>query len=682
MGALLDEIDDIRAGRQRPNRTALPQPEDRPQDAAMKRFRGVQNRALFGLRKTGQGMKQLGLAAAEEGGFLPQGSTRAFTKLTLEEREQFINDFNAEFGESVLFDVAEVAGEVAPFLLIPGGGQTAAARVGLGALSGAGAGATQLSSQGESLLSDPERIENTLEGGLVGGAAAPVAQMFPAMKNFFRRRFENSGIESEFAERGRALAERTGVDLKLSQVVDDPFVESMEAFARINPRGERMARDIESRQIQQAQALWQRTIDDFNLKAEFGDQVRNAFDRTMGSSAEGTGLVGARAKQAQRNFAEVDSLTGGEPFIPLTNTLKTLDKLIGEAQTRGSGTAGRALARGLEDIKMEFVNGSASASEMQVLLRRYGAASKGKDQIFKDLDTAAQRRPNGMIFGALQKDLDDAATGSFTLPAKPPGQAREPGAVARALAKARQDYRLASQAIDAVEESAVGKLFGGTRKPNNTEIVDKFIKFNVDDIRNSMKVLESADPQLKAGLQKMWLERKLNEAAQLGPANLPSFSPGRMLELTKKRAEFNAVFDDPAVRAKVDDALEVVQRIIMNNQRRVSSGWLPRVKEALGVMISRDPTFLARFAGGALTPKVIADAAFTKGGMAALREMAGPFNQNRVGAVAAALVNATEERFLSDPLVERSRQRGPRGVLTDTFLPRIPEGARGILEEQ
>jgi len=129
----------------------------------------------------------------------------------------------------------------------------------------------------------------------------------------------------------------------------------------------------------------------------------------------------------------------------------------------------------------------------------YGRAAKGAANIFEDLAPNINRALASRLFGAVNKDFDQAAE---TLG----------GPLKDAFAKANSNYKAHSQSLEYLEMSALGKLAGddlvdaamsGTR--TNTvageAIVKRIAGLHPSTRANSVEILERWNPQLAKDLR-------------------------------------------------------------------------------------------------------------------------------------------------------------------------------------
>lgn len=609
------------------------------------------------LAETYQGLNQATIAGLVKLGVIDKSVYDKFTQMSDQDRKLFYQHFRRDYGETMGTKFADASTRVLLGLTIPGGGGIKAATT-TGAMFGASEYVPGTAPEGQ-------RLANIETGAGFGAGMGVLAKfvsgvgnyiknfinlsskqrnIFKAMDNFDGKQLSDIEIAKMFKvdkalvskirtlKDGLALMDRTGIDFKLSQLSTDVKHEYLESVARLGEKGERLARQIEVNQVIQSYKYWQRVkqklfpvqsinnrlADPDNVK--FGLSVKNTFDKLMGD------LISQRANAATKDFALIDDLANQRPVIPLANFMKTVDELIAKNTMLGAGPKQRQLARELQRYREDFEIPSATGAEIQNLLSLYGAASKGKEDIFKALKEASSKKPYRDLYGALKSDLDNAANGNTE--------------IAQALRSARDHYSLNSALIDDVRQSTIGALFGKTKPPKLEEIQDTFYKMGPRTIRETMDILKSADPTLQRQLQRFWLERELQGATRRGDRDVFGFIAGKMIDMKNNRA-FKAVFNDAESRKLIEDGIQAARRVVVNN-KRTGGKTVARMKEFSGVLASRDKTFLARLGSEVFTPKVISKAMLDPEGIKALNLLTKPFNANRGAAVITTLYNIME----------------------------------------
>jgi len=277
-------------------------------------------------------------------------------------------------------------------------------------------------------------------------------------------------------------------------------------------------------------------------------------------------------------------------------------------------------------IKETFELTNVSVKEMQQLLNNFGEASAGKKAIFKNLDIAAERRPYRMLFGSLKDDLDNAAN------------------YADELKIARSVWKKYSDSLNALEESAIGKFLGkGTI--SGEQAFKRFMALQPSEMTTAFKLVQKTNPNLARTFQADAVSELMALARQPGAKMVPAFSPRKMFDLVRDDARFKAIFNDAKARQGVRNMIEVTRLLMSSPPEMAHAGWMPAIKQAVGVLASRDKTFEARMAGDITIPRLLARAMFTDEGMKALELLRQPYNPARVGAVTGQLYAAIMNNY-------------------------------------
>ena len=648
-----------------------------PQDIVSGFVQNAAQKQQGNLLQTGKGLNNLlvsgpvqaSLQALEGLGILDKGTTDAYTKKTQADREAFDSQFKKDFGDGLGFKAVGATSEIAPLLALPGGAETALGRALSGAVTGGGLESLRF-------LDNPQdRAGNTVKGAGFGAAVSSLGEIIPAIKDFVKSKispaantvdktgtsllakkfpelFDKRGTDllsaattdrQKFIARGEQLAKETGIPFRLVQLDADPIVEGLDEFVRSSAVGERIARSVENVQGVKAYKFFRRTMTKIlsGDKSGFGSRAIKAFQGTLGDAKKGTGLLGARKRNADRLFGLAEK-SGGE--VGLTNTLKAMDGIIAESAQAGAGSSQRALGREIGRIRDELAAGKIKPIEFQNRLAEFGSAAKGTGRVFTDIDTLAERRPANTIYSAMVKDLEEAANSGSK--------------GSQALAKARIQYGKDSALIDGLRETAVGALFKGNVLPAPEKVVTAFNNMPVSQLKASMEILSKADPDLYKSLQRSYIRSFLDKTRVKGPGDVPGVAIAKFLDIKKGSPErFNAVFNDAKSRKMMNTGLEAVQRILVNN-RRTSGRTVSKLKELAGVLASRDATFISRLASEMLTPRYLVEYFGNEKGVEALKTIATVSDKNRLTAALLTLNDIAIRRGLNAPEKGQESQQG------------------------
>lgn len=601
-------------------------PAERPKQAVSMDMRGgvpsggvglglmeLSQRAMGGLAEVPAGIIQAGLDSIDSI-FGEVGDTEPLAG-------QFADAFNearistgkatrASFADSMAFDLAEKAGEIIPAFFLP----TFGIRQGT-AIGGA---------EGLAQFQDDPQNQSRLAAGATGAAFGTAAGALQRTIDFFNPgRFAARGVEDvqKKADAAKALSESTGVDLKLSQVLEDTGAESLEALAKTSLKGERMARAFENKQMLQAFKFLKKTERGLDpSKVDFGTRIKNSFDNTASK------MTKIRSQQAAKDFDAARAATGDLGVIPSNNTKAAIDEILSkfDSEKVRAVPAMRSFLRNVEGLQQKFAEKpSMSVKELQNLMASFGKAADGKGGFFSDV-AGFDKYSTQSIHRALQADL---------------AQASEAGvAGAGELKRARLNYEANSQVIDELKSTTLAKLFNSKTMPAPEKIENAFATMPRSQIKASMEMLGDVDPGLQQGLQRFWLGRAINkgrDAAAALPSGEVRFDPDAVLKNLKNDDTFKAVFNDPRSRGQVMEGVRVLRKLGIGTSRP-SPQLVQKTREGAGVVQSLNGTFVARFLAGTLAPTAFAKTLFTKEGVDNIRLLAKP--TSTPAAVAGAMV--------------------------------------------
>lgn len=453
------------------------------------------------------------------------------------------------------FDVAGMIGSAAPYVAaslaapevtLPGAAGSAGIRIGQAALNsaiqGGLGGAARIAggaiASGGTLPSPGEAAgvveRDALAGGAMGGALHAGVEAIDALRphNIIARYLTNRYAEgaNRAAARGEPpLAEQAAVvgpaGLTPGQETGSKGLLTVEGMLRRNPATADILERMDRGQLQAGKDTLFAFLDKLHQGAtdpvSVGVDAKNAFDKYL------TGITDARRIQAKTDFGFIDTLVGRAPVIAPSNTLAAIEEEMRRAQTPGSGSAAAAIGRDLGKMHDDLAGGRLSGQQFQNLLSQYGDAAAGKGSVFQNIDSASNRRISGRLFGALQQDLDTAAQNPNI-----------PGDVARALTKARDNYRANTAPLDELRQSAVGHLLGDSQRSLAPEdVAASLARQPGTHLAASLGILERADPAFSGLVQRHLVEDAFNRAqppaeqinnALAGGNPAPDWSPGRL----------------------------------------------------------------------------------------------------------------------------------------------------------
>lgn len=235
--------------------------------------------------------------------------------------------------------------------------------------------------------------------------------------------------------------------------------------------------------------------------ANVGDKVGNAFGKLVKD------MTDARTQQGASNFAFLDTSLGNTRYIPLTNFRQQLQKEMDRIPTVGADAEQRSRFIQLQNIasSIDQSSGRASGIDMNGLLSSYSSKMHGNGSMFSAVaPDSADRALAGRLYESLDNDLGAASQ-----------MPQIPKAVADGLNKARQDWRLHSDAITAMKDSVIGKTLGTPTAPSGDAIYAKIASMKPGDIKDTTKILDRADPSVMQDVRARYLEDMINKSSTI-----------------------------------------------------------------------------------------------------------------------------------------------------------------------
>ena len=424
--------------------------------------------------------------------------------------EAYNPEFSADNVSEMFIQPIEMASEVVQF----GPAMFTANPITAALTMAAGEGALQFISSslpGEENLTNEERAFRVVSNGVLGGSTQWAANGFLnwittvnpvknfATKNIVKTIKGKKGSEArEFFEEGLRLQEKYGA-LSLSEISGDKFLRQIEDFLRGYYLTRGQGADLAFEQITNTATAIQNMMKQLYGKQGgplLGNKISTAYNNILDN------LIKNRKVRADEGFANLSKLkdqNSGKIVdfseIPLLNTnnfVAKLDELI--AQYKPMGTGDDSLYRSLLDARASLLDdtggeGVLTALQFQNLISQYSSAAAGTGSVFKDLGAAAQKRPSRELLDALNKDLDQTIESGLlgNVQLKQMSNTIQT-AVAKNLQKVRDDYKIDSDLITALENSFLSG-FIQTGKKSADDIVNQFTKLSAQETEEALKFL-------------------------------------------------------------------------------------------------------------------------------------------------------------------------------------------------
>ena len=500
----------------------------------------------FGKGLTGlySGAKEAFFGAGEKMGVVPGGTEQRMRAATDEENRVFSSSV-AQEPESFRYGAGtgEVAGAVAPALVLPGG-QSAAARIGLGTLYGAGFGAASHIP----VNSDETRLGRTAKGAatgfLISGGleAANRANPRNLLTRFIQRR-----TSTPIGEEGKLLEAKTGIPMTFGEKSGDPFLSSLEQQLP-QTTGTISARN---KQLHTAVKNLTRTLNVSEKNpVKFATKAKDALDDTVGLAEA------RRSAIAARDYGKFKELFGEEKAIMTSSTLDELAKIADEYSVGASqmGRQSKTIANQL--AKLADDNGNINVNQFLNLRSRMSGVMAGKGNLFKDIDRSLDVKLAGRIMDALNRDVQGTAVSIAAKGNKPASEL---------LTKAVKNYQKNSQVINDIESSAFGKIFKSDTFTPETA-AKSIVNMQPSEVRSAFSILGRRNKET-AELIKAHYIRDAIRGSMKGPEALATQSrvnPGELVKnLTSHGGteKLRAMFPDKREFEQVLNSVRSLERL-------------------------------------------------------------------------------------------------------------------------
>jgi len=490
-------------------------------------------------------------------------------------------------------------------------GVGAARAIGQNALAGAFQGSLQ------PVVSDEERVKNSALGAAFGGGLSALGrgamrvaeEVVPS--NFLARTMNYFGERANrqpYAQESEALAQRTGIDFTPGMVSGGKAQTAMENMARQSVFSADTAFKADERIARQAINYVRNVMDRIsrdNLSPQsIGEGVQKAVREAVEKIAQ------SREQVAARQFGAIRKMVGDRPIVDYTNTRKALldilddygdvigadaakirgqaQRLLDEIDAKGGPPAARTNIARAADRPGYIPSDEAFASRRLFSLdaaRRarsfYGAAARGKSNLFDDVSPDLNRRLAARMYAAMSDDLDavgakldEAAGFGQNMPVPEGMSVTRPSELMR---QANDDYRRHSQLLEAVRNSPLKRLLGDEFNVEDFMTVNTLAPETVIQRMGAMKptelnlvrdFMEKNAPDTWQQYKRMLLDDALSAAetvpASGGANSLPFNASGFIRAIGGDKPEkierLRAIFN-PKEMAEVMDAMQAARRM-------------------------------------------------------------------------------------------------------------------------
>ena len=442
---------------------------------------------------------------------IPGKDTTAIDE-TIAERERYAPNNVGQF-------VGNVTG-----MLAPGGAGVKAVRAGttigrsggiLEAIAGGAAEGATMPVTGDSYATDKAiQVGGTaaLSGGVATGIKAAtrggegVANLGRNAENLpgqLSMRQVRQG--SEMATEGQRLANEFDVPLTPGQSSDSATLKFLEQRARQSWLSKEAALEGDTFRANKMKEA---------IEKQAGDVNSETFAQRLQANTTSfvRGLAKRRSQNGRAMYGEIDRVAAGQKVVQPNAFYDELLAIVEEAGTQEGGDVAKAAMQAKKILANIDKQGGYSATEALGRLQSYSPYSKGSvfDDVGKGYDSVLKRR----MYGALLEDMSAAESAG--------------GNVGEMVKRANAAWRKASENIDSVHKSALGKMVGedvasdlfnfNTIAPE--QLMDKLSRMRPSQARALTSFLEDNMPdmlpQLRGAILKDAVDASMEMAATAG----------------------------------------------------------------------------------------------------------------------------------------------------------------------
>ena len=534
--------------------------------------RGVQNLA--------EGVQQLGLET-----FNPE-AVPAFTR----QAEQGRQAFEQQYGGLPGTGLGQAIGEYGPLMAIPGGGQTAAARIALGGLTGAGIGGSRFVPEGGS------RLRNTLFGfgaGLLGaGVAEGLSAAVGKVANLRRGIFSDPNAAAAIQ-----TGKEAGVPVFFPDVTKSPRLKNigtgLEHIPVVGMQGPRIAQGKAAQKATESMAddllnkavkADYRGLSVIQQKASQGDRGAVRLMQEMADAGDDIGKIvqtsgNVRAfrvkKIADMKYDKLSKLADPKGPIQAARTFKQIDDSIAQINNSISPDKGAVeLLNSLKE-KLQGANFSTARGFRSEISKEIDAIYKGTVQGVG----AGRANVLGDVKQALEVDMANFAR-------------NQGGDIYKAWRGADTFYK--SQVIPYTERQLATAL----KKVDADEVYSMFIKRGLES--KPQRFYNALDHKGRAAVR-YGMVNHAKDAAMKEVDGVPVFSPATFSNKLKEIEKATGVFFKGPEQAKLKGYTNLMSTI-----RRAGQVY---ENPPTGARLAMPATLLGAGAGSVIAPGPTAAAA-------------------------------------------------------------------------
>lgn len=572
--------------------------------------------AQRGLQDVAEGIGELGLKAGNLVGAVDDETLAAYRQQADAGRAEFDERF-----KDVPTGIMRGAYNAAPFMMAPASAaRTFLGKLGTNAGIGAGIGAAQYTGEKGSTA------DNMAIGAALGAIPTAAIGAWNKLRphNLVANRV-NKAMGSDFAREGEALEKATGIRMTPGQITGDKGILTMEGLARQHPISSgRVQVDVDEPQLQQAVQKLNKLMDKIDTRgfgpSQVGNDIKQAFDGALHKAMD------IRRAQAAKDYGAIKLSTNKQPVVGTTNIRKEIDDIVSEFDVPG----GESIVSQAKAFAKMIGRDPMTAEKAMKARSLYSSMSRGTGQIFKDIDKAQSRMLASRLEAALTRDLEAAETAG--------------GNLGKALKAANSNYRANSLAIEELEKSSLGRLFGGKYDPDPQAVAEKMLKMKPTEMSTAAGILHSSNPKVMQGVKRFALEKAMEKAIPPPSAGaMTPFSAAKFVSALPDEGFMRAVYSPQEV-AEIKTLAKALERIA-NRGGTGGSQTAPLMMawDAAKAVFSLNIPALTRLGVSTIAPNRIADAMASKHGRQAIRTLIETRDPQKAMRAAAFLATRQEE---------------------------------------
>lgn len=487
---------------------------------------------------------------------------------------------------------------------------------------------------------------NKILGGTFSGAAKalPTGQQVPGGFDVMRPKnvFRDIVLKAErnpAAADANVIEREVGLSLTPGQRTQSKSLLTVEGMLRRNPFSADKWQEADQIQLGKTLDYLNKTLESVRPGSVgpvvAGGSVNRAFDDVMQKALR------ARSAQGRMDFEAVDALSNGKGVFEPVNARNVIDDLIKKYDVAGGGDEAASVVSRLKSLRADFagkpaqtvetgtidpitgkqvtrtIQGEArrlTGDEMQRLLGIYGGAAAGNGKIWSDLDSAMQRKIARDVMNALVDDMSAAAEGTVA------------GDTAEALLRARSNWKANSKVINDMEESVLGRVFGGEYKKAPERVAEQFVNMRPTEIQNAFSLLDKSSPETAQTVKRYLIEDAMRKAGTVMPGSAApqrqalgadAFSPARFLSSIKESPVWSTL--NPNEQFQMTTAFRAMERLAERAGTEGSpTAPIMQAFEAVKGMFTINPVAMASGAAAMVAPRKASDALLTPEGRRAL----------------------------------------------------------------